>query len=236
MNKYSQNYDQILSTMRSKNENNSVRKIAGWITPHTRVLEFGCSSGYMTRYLKEELSCEVHVLEIDAEAVENARPYSVDCFVGDIESYGWVEYWKDKKFDVITFADVLEHLRNPESVLRQCKGLLRTGGEILISIPNISHNGVIADLLNNRFTYSTHGLLDTTHIRFFTKSSFEDLLENLGFEIVEYYGTKVKAKSSEFSLSYKNLPWYLRMILKYRSSGNVYQNLFRIREAHKIEA
>lgn len=98
---------------------NTMSVIAGWIREHTKVLEFGSANGRLTKYLKEEKNCCVTIVEIDAESGEDASEYAAKSFVGsemgDIEKYNWIE--PECEYDYIIFADVLEHLSNPKSVL-----------------------------------------------------------------------------------------------------------------------
>ena len=144
-------------------------KIMLRIKPFSRVLEFGCAKGRMTRYMKEKLNCDVSIVELDAESFSEARGFAQGGFCGDIEEYGWIEYFSGEIFDYILFADVLEHLRNPETVLRETVQFLKPDGEILVSIPNIGHHDILANLYLNRFSYTSLGLLDNTHIHFWGK-------------------------------------------------------------------
>lgn len=136
------------------------------IKRNTKVLEFGSASGYMTKYMKEELGCEIVCIEIDAEAAEKARKYADLMIVADIENDPWFQKVSEFSFDFILFADVLEHLRNPEVILKQATSLLNNDGIVLTSVPNISHNAIIMELMQGRFDYRSTGLLDDTHVHF----------------------------------------------------------------------
>ncbi|RMD49523.1 MAG: class I SAM-dependent methyltransferase, partial [Ignavibacteria bacterium] len=85
------------------------------------------------------------------------------------------------KFDLIMFADVLEHLIDPEYVLKELKNKLKPGGEIIASIPNIRHWSIFRQLLEGNWNYAEHGLLDKTHLRFFTRKTMISLFENAGY-------------------------------------------------------
>ncbi len=177
MNKYDTNV--------TMERNSSLTYIVKQIKTGTRVLEFGPATGYMTKYMKEVLKCEVYIVEIDEEAYENARVYGKGGLCGNIEDYEWVELFADLKFDYITFADVLEHLTDPWRVLKIASKFLKEDGKVLISIPNIAHNAVLIDLFNNKFEYCQTGILDSTHLRFFTHDSAVRMFEQNDLEVEE---------------------------------------------------
>lgn len=167
------------------NKKSSLTYTISRIAPNSTVLEFGPATGYMTQYLKEQKGCCVCIIEIDSEAYAEARNYAEDGICCDAEQLGWLEYFKDKKFDYITFSDVLEHLREPVRVLRASKDLLKENGKIITSIPNIAHNAVLIDLYNNKFQYRKTGILDNTHLRFFTHDSMKELFNECGLKVVD---------------------------------------------------
>lgn len=91
--------------------------------------------------------------------------------------------WPEDFFDVIVAADVLEHLRDPARVLRMLRGYIRSGGFAVISVPNVAHVSVRKSLLIGRFRYRERGILDRTHLHFYTFSTFRSLVESNGFEV-----------------------------------------------------
>ncbi|EFM39204.1 methyltransferase domain protein [[Eubacterium] yurii subsp. margaretiae ATCC 43715] len=150
---------------------NSQTIIIEKIKPNSSVLEFGCANGRLTKHLNKEMGCKVTIVEIDEGSGKEASKYAKECFLGNergnIEKYYWSEI--NEKFDYIVFADVLEHLYSPDKVLEQCKKVLKEDGLILISIPNVANYSIINQLLKGEFNYTEVGLLDNTHLRFFTK-------------------------------------------------------------------
>lgn len=186
------------------NSNSTAAKVLKMVGKNKRVLEVGCSHGYMSKILKEELNCYVVGIEIDKEGYEISKNICDKTLLGDIEDINLIEMLKEETFDVIIFADVLEHLNNPAEVLRNVKKLLKDCGEIIISIPNISYISVILDLINDRFQYRKLGILDNTHLRFFTKNSIISLLENVGFQVLKLDKTKVNPIESEFKTILQN--------------------------------
>lgn len=140
-------------------------------------MEFGPAAGRLTRYLKEKLECDVYIVEIDQDAAERALQYAKDGIVGDIEEMKWLDKFGEIQFDYIIFADVLEHLYDPKRVLSASVNLLKDDGAILLSIPNIAHNSVIIDMMKSQFKYRSTGLLDDTHVRFFTYYTLLEMID-----------------------------------------------------------
>ena len=209
---------------------NSIALIIGSIIPNSTVLEFGCAHGRLTKYLKEKMNCRVTIVEIDEEAGIEAKGYAEKAFLGnskgDIEQYYWAEHLNEK-FDYIVFADVLEHLYNPKEVLMRSQSFLNDNGEIIVSIPNIAHNSVIIDLLKGDFKYRRLGILDDTHIRFFTKKSFERMINQIEtLTVTKELATYSEVGQNEIENSYEEVNRYLMRGLKENLLGNVYQYIF----------
>lgn len=205
---------------------NSCSVILNHIKPYSRVLEIGCGWGKMTKYLKENLNCQICIIEVDEEIVEKALPYCNKSYIGKIEGDVEKNIWFDKinkKFDYIILADVLEHLINPEEVLNKCSKLLDKNGKIWISIPNIGHNSVLIDLLQDKFIYRDLGLLDKTHLRFFTESSLEDMINRCGLKIFKKDNLENAVSCTEFNNNYSQLPKEISNFLITRKNGEVYQ-------------
>lgn len=158
-------------------------KIINQIERGAAVLEFGCSYGRMTQYISQELHCNVCIVELDEEAYPVALRYAEDGFCGDIDQDGWYLHFSRCQFDYIIFADVLEHLRDPQKALERAKTLLKADGKVLISLPNIGHNDILVNLFHNKFEYTPTGLLDNTHIHFWGKEDLETFSQKAGFGI-----------------------------------------------------
>jgi len=166
------------------NRNNSHTLMVELIGGSKRVLDVGCATGYLARALREQ-DCTVSGLEYDAQAAEEARPFLDTLLVGDVEELDLLEAFGDERFDVVVFGDVLEHLRDPLAVLRKARRLLAEGGSVVASIPNIAHGSVRLALMAGRFEYQTLGLLDSTHLRFFTLGSIQTLFHDAGMVPVD---------------------------------------------------
>jgi len=156
----------------------------GFVRPGSRVLEFGCAGGYMTKGFQEEMGCSVTAVDINAEVAEQARPYAEKLITGDIEH---PEIWEqiEGQFDAAIFADVLEHLADPWQTLRRTKKVLREDGLIVSSIPNVAYYKIRKQLLLGRFDYTEYGILDDTHLRFFTEKTTRALFEATGYEVTD---------------------------------------------------
>lgn len=195
------------------------------------VLEFGPASGYFTKHLKESLNCKVYIVELDEESFQHAKAYAVDGICEDIEEYQWVKRFNGIQFDHIVFLDVLEHLRHPENVLKESMRFLADQGTVLFSIPNIAHNTVLVNLFNNKFEYTPLGLLDDTHIRFFTYYQVVEMLDRLGLYASRMQAINRHLGESEIENSYKDLPADCVRWFKQRKFGNIYQFLFECKRA-----
>lgn len=201
--------------------------IAKRIKENSIVLEFGPANGRLTRYLKEQKKCIVDIVEYDiqsgAEAAHFARNSCLGVEQGDIELNYWVDSFKGNQYDYIIFADVLEHLRNPKEALRKCKKFLKNSGEIVMSVPNIAHNAIVLSLLDGHFPYMDTGLLDRTHVFFFTKETILAMLNELGYFIYFFDRITRKPEDSEFKNTYNSFSQELQAVLKFREEGESYQ-------------
>lgn len=209
---------------------NSLSLIINQIKRGSTVLEFGPANGRMTKYLKEALDCKVYLVEIDEQAGKQALKYGEDLIVDDIETYSWLERFEDIRFDYITFADVLEHLRDPEQVLIRAKGLLKQDGSILFSVPNLGHNSVLINLMNHEFEYTKVGLLDNTHIHFFTKNSIENAMNRTGLTVAKRFATYAPVGSTEIPTSYTAAAGIDESYWKLRPYGDVYQFVYEVKK------
>lgn len=145
-------------------------------------LEIGCREGLFSRTLKEKLQVqETWGVEPD-EKVKNDALANLDHFIN--EFFNKDTLLPNNYFDLIIFNDVLEHLYDPWEALNKAKDLLKNDGQIIISLPNIRYKSILIDLiLHDNFEYKSAGILDITHIRFFTKSTMIRLFDNTGFNI-----------------------------------------------------
>jgi len=187
------------------NDNTSHGLVLELVGTGKRVLDVGCATGYLAKALGDRDN-QVSGVEIDPDAANEARPYLERLVVGDLEQMDLGAELAGETFDVVVFADVLEHLRDPVSTLRQAKALLRENGFVVLSIPNVAHGSVRLALLEGQFEYRSLGLLDDTHVRFFTRASLEDLLTEAGFVAVHVRRTTASPFQTEIPVSPSDFP------------------------------
>lgn len=218
------------------NTNTSPGKLAKYIENGSKVLEFGCATGRFTKYLKEEKECEVFIVEIDEEAYKIAKQYAYDGICTDISAFEWCNVLQREDFDYIVFADVLEHLSNPTEVLSKTSLYLKDDGKVLISIPNIAHNSVIAKLYYNRFEYTSTGVLDNTHVHFWGYRDLNGFIGNTPYKIVELDGVRISSGDTEQKIV---TDFYLENrieeLLKERTLGDVYQFVLCLQKKKFVE-
>jgi SAM-dependent methyltransferase len=145
--------------------------------------------------------CTVVGMEIESSIVEPAMQWLERVVIGDLEDR---EVWSDldgEYFDDILFGDVLEHLKDPLTSLREAALHLAPAGAVVISVPNIAHADVKVALIKGTFPYSESGLLDRTHISFFTKESLIELVREAGLAVVEIARITVPVFATEIGVS-----------------------------------
>lgn len=145
------------------------------------VLDLGCGAGMLGVAIKERQAARVIGVERDPDAAARARSRLDALHEDDLESDS--VRFEPSQFDVVVCADVLEHLARPERVLRRVHSWLKPSGTLIVSLPNVRHHSVVRSLLNGNWTYERAGLLDATHLRFFTRRELEKLLYRTGFEL-----------------------------------------------------
>ena len=148
-----------------------------------RVLEVGCGCGSTLQMIKNVYkNAEVYGIEINDNSARVAKMVA-DVRNENIENADLS--YDENNFDYIIFGDVLEHLYNPQRVLLNMKKYLKSDGYIISSIPNVMHYSVIADLINGNWSYKDAGILDRTHVRFFTLNEIKKMFNSAGLEIVD---------------------------------------------------
>jgi len=156
------------------------------------ILDVGCSSGYLGEYLRGQ-GHHVTGIDITPEAIATAAMFLNEAYCMKIEDF-FLEY-PERKFDVVIFGDVLEHVTNAEEVLTLTARALKPRGRVVASIPNVSHLAVRAMLLEGRWEYANLGLLDRDHVRFFTRETIQQLFDDAGFEVNEMRSTHLSVET-----------------------------------------
>jgi methionine biosynthesis protein MetW len=177
----------------------STAMIASMIASRARVLDVGCGTGSVSRLIIHACGCTVLGLEPDAERAAAASANGIEIVGARLSEELIPELGL---FDVVLFADVLEHLVDPFEALRLAHKFLRVGGAVVASLPNTAHWTVRLNLLLGRFDYSPVGIMDATHLRWFTRRSLFRLFTQAGYAVVE-----IKASAGMWMEVYQSRPW-----------------------------
>ena len=154
------------------------------IPPNSHCLDVGCSTGNLGVALKTSKGCSVKGIESNPEAAEIARNRGYDqVFVLDLNHEFTALPSNDQEYDVIACADILEHLVTPEQVLGCLCRQLRPGGVVVTSLPNVAFALTRLHLLLGNWEYQKYGILDRTHLRFYTIKSGCQMIASTGLEI-----------------------------------------------------
>ncbi|MBI5632323.1 MAG: class I SAM-dependent methyltransferase [Nitrospirae bacterium] len=164
--------------------NKSHTRIIGLVPERSRVLDVGCSTGFLGEYLIKEKKCVVDGIEYDEQAGAIASKKLNGFIRGDVEDDRLINNLNGKTYDVIIAGDILEHLKDPSGLLRKLSKFLSDNGKIILSLPNIAHFRIRANLLLGRFEYTEEGIMDSTHLRFFTHDTAKRLITDSGYTIV----------------------------------------------------
>lgn len=152
-----------------------------------KILDVGCGEAVFSWKLKQKLNAEVWGIEIDSSAAALAQKKIDKVLIGDISQL--IDNLPNSYFDCIIINDVLEHLVDPFGILLAIKIKINTSGVIVCSIPNVRYFPVLKDLLiKKQWRYGDIGILDKTHLRFFTKKSIIDMFNSLGYNILRIEG------------------------------------------------
>ncbi len=146
-----------------------------------KVLDVGCGSGRLGKDLKKRQNVIVHGIEMSEPAAQRAARYMDKVWISPVESV--LDELEPDTYDCIVLADVLEHLRDPWMVLKGLATKVMPGGVVIASIPNVQNQEVILNLLAGRWNYTSEGLLDKTHLRFFSRQTVRELFWASGLRV-----------------------------------------------------
>lgn len=193
-----------IQDIRSHPENSHAR-VLRLVGRDLRVLELGCATGAMTQALVEQ-GCRVTGVESEEIAACFAVAHAERLVVGDLDAMDLVSELGRERFDVVVAADVLEHLRDPERALSQAVALLQPGGRVVASVPNVAHGAVRLALLSGRFRYQENGLVDRTHLHFYTYGTARQLLQSCGLVVTDLERVQVPIPDAMIEVDYEALP------------------------------
>lgn len=180
------------------------------------VLDVGSGPGIVSRALAGADGKQVTCIDADTSALEEAARGGVqEVHTVDLGAPDWYAPLAGRRFDTVILADVLEHLMDPDRLLRdlQEQHLVGPDSRLVISIPNASHEAILAELMTGNLTYTETGLLDNTHIRWFTRESMTALLERCGFLVTETHRTLRTLEQTEQAYRGLQLPKGVRATL-----------------------
>jgi 2-polyprenyl-3-methyl-5-hydroxy-6-metoxy-1,4-benzoquinol methylase len=158
-------------------------KLLALVESGQRVLDVGCSSGYLARRLVER-GCTVVGIEVDAATAQAAREVCEDVLVGDVETMALP--FAEGSFDVVLCGDTIEHLRDPGTFLQRIRPLLRSEGQLVLTTPNVANWAMRLGLLMGRWRYTDRGILDRTHTKLFTRRTLLETLRDAGFRVTDF--------------------------------------------------
>jgi 2-polyprenyl-3-methyl-5-hydroxy-6-metoxy-1,4-benzoquinol methylase len=157
-------------------------KLLGQVDRAGRVLDVGCSTGYLSRRLVERGATVVGI-ELDERAAVQARQWCEDVLTGDVETMELP--FEPASFDVVMCADLIEHLRDPCAFLERVRPLIKAGGRLVLTTPNVANWTIRLALLFGSFRYTQRGILDRTHTHLFTRKTLIECLEGAGYRVEE---------------------------------------------------
>ena len=161
----------------------SHEKLLALIGRPGRVLDVGCSTGYLASRLQAR-GATVVGLELDERAAAEARSFCEAVHVGDVETMELP--FEPASFDTIVCGDFIEHVRDPQTFLARIRPLLRIDGQLVLSTPNIANWAMRLGLLFGRFRYTEWGILDRTHTHLFTRKTLTECLQSAGYRVTVF--------------------------------------------------
>lgn len=170
------------------------------------MLELGASVGLMTEIM-HKWGIAVTAVEIDPTAKELLHRSATQVLIGDLDDPQTLEPLGAARFDVVLASDVLEHLKDPLRCLKQAAQFVEADGRVILSIPNFAHGDIRLSLLAGTFEYADMGLLDRTHIKFFTRRSLENLIAAAGLVPVTWHRTERAIGESEIPVPPELVDW-----------------------------
>jgi 2-polyprenyl-3-methyl-5-hydroxy-6-metoxy-1,4-benzoquinol methylase len=199
------------------------------------VLELGAAAGHVTKALKS-LHNTVTAVERDGRFRDQLADLADEVIITDLDWLDLRDRLTGRKFDVVLAGDVLEHCSKPELVLLQLHDLLNPDGYVVISLPNIAHADVRLALLAGEFNYRDTGLLDRTHLRFFTRSSIEIFLTQNDFEMGEIFASTASIGTTELGPPKADIPIEAIDFVQQDRDSLVYQYIVKASPVSRDEA
>ena len=214
-------YDAPVDPTAVNNSHAFALEMIGW---NRRVLELGAAAGHVTRALVAR-HCRVTSIEYEVDAALDLEGVADEVIVGDLND---PDIFNDirAEFDVVLAGDVLEHLARPHDVLSRAARLLKPGGQVVVSLPHVGHVDVRLSLMQGRWDYRASGLMDETHLRFFTLKGIRSLVTEAGLVLTELRRVRVPAFETELGVDRASVPTELLDLALADPEAETYQFVF----------
>lgn len=170
-----------------------------------RILDVGCGAGGFGATLRAQYGHSAQIEAIEAVPSQATRARSSGSYDAVRDGYYPDAVEAGSLYDLICFNDVLEHIYDPWRVLVDTKKLLNSGGSVVAAIPNVQYYPLIKQLIMGDWTYTDTGILDRTHIRFFTRSTMIEMFERAGYHVDVIYGANSRLAPKSVGKAYKRL-------------------------------
>lgn len=207
---------------------NDVRVMAyQLIDPNSTVLDVGCACGDFGALLTTKGGVVVHGLEYNAHSLEEAEAKGVFAQLHqvDLNTFSTAEFSHyHEHFDYIALLDVLEHTTHPEQSIQRLTSYLKPGGAFIVSLPNVSFGEVKLGILRDEFNYADTGILDRTHLRFFTAKTIAEFFSQLGLEIVSR-----QVKVADIAAPREGVPGAVWRYVRSRPQSYAYQYVMLVK-------
>src|ERR1035437_7633587 len=184
----------------------SLAVIAQLIAPGQTLLDLGMGTGGLGQYLHQRHAIVADGVTLNQAEADIARAWYRQTVVADLDRDRLDSLFGNQRYDCIVCADALEHLKAPQDLLAQCQALLKPGGRLITSVPNAAYCGLLAELIQGDFRYRTEGLLDNSHLRFFTRASLQRFFDECGWVMQSIQTTQRNLLVSEFRVAFDSLP------------------------------
>ena len=195
-------YQRTLNT----DTHDSLSIIAELIKPGQSLLDLGMGAGTLGKFLSSRQPILADGVSLNPAEADLARQWYRKAVVADLDHVDLAALFGGARYDVIVCADVLEHLKEPQRILAQARGLLAPGGRLITSVPNAGYCGLVAELMQGDFRYRPEGLLDATHLRFFTDASLRRFFIENEWEVMSVTPVQRSLLESEFQVAFDSLP------------------------------
>ncbi len=187
-----------------------------------KILECGCGEGYTGAAIKKHTGAEITGIEIHAPSAKEAEKRLDKVINADLDSLQ--PEFPENYFDLILFPDVLEHTKDPWAVLKKLKPFLKNSGQVIASIPNIRYLPALMKIISGKLEYEESGVLDISHLHFFTLHTIKKMFEDCGFKI-----TDIQDKKGE-NIAFKTMNFLSLSLLKHYS---IYQYIITAKTTDK---